>query len=65
MIQYLVSYIKRGDILADDNRSNLVVRIDKELHQQIKIICATKNIQIRDYIIDLIEKDIEKRNEKE
>lgn len=43
--------------------SSLVVRIDKELHKQIKATCAIDGISIRDYITKLIEKDMKKRKE--
>ena len=42
--------------------SSLVVRIDKELHKQIKATCAVDGISIRDYIIRLVEKDMQERN---
>lgn len=45
-----------------NERSSLVVKIDKELHKQIKAACAVNDISIRDYIIGLIEKDMQKRN---
>lgn len=45
-----------------DELSSLVVRIDKELHKQIKATCAVDDISIRDYIIRLIEKDMQERN---
>lgn len=42
--------------------SSLVVRIDKELHKQVKATCAINGISIRDYITNLIKKDIQERN---
>lgn len=42
--------------------SSLVVRIDKELHKQIKATCAVKDISIKDYITKLIEKDMSEQN---
>ncbi len=45
-----------------NERSSLVVKIDKELHKQIKATCAVDDISIRDYIIRLVEKDMQERN---
>ena len=46
----------------EDKRSSLVVQIDKELHKQIKATCAVNDISIRDYIIKLVEKDMQEQN---
>lgn len=48
--------------LVANERSSLVVKIDKELHKQIKATCAVNDISIRDYIIGLVEKDMQERN---
>lgn len=48
--------------LVADELSSLVVRINKELHKQIKATCAVDGISIRDYIIRLVEKDMQERN---
>lgn len=45
-----------------NERSSLVIKIDKELHKQIKATCALNDISIRDYIVELVEKDMQKRN---
>lgn len=42
--------------------SSLVVRIDKELHKQMKATCAINDVSIRDYITNLIKKDMQERN---
>lgn len=46
----------------EDKLSSLVVKIDKELHKQVKAMCAINDISIRDYIIKLIEKDIKEQS---
>ena len=45
-----------------DNTSSLVVRIDKELHKQMKATCAIEDISIKEYITNLIKEDLQKRN---
>lgn len=49
-------------MLVANERSSLVVKIDRELHKQIKATCAIDGISIRDYIIGLVKKDMQKRN---
>ena len=43
---------------------SLVVKINKELHKQIKATCAMNDISIRDYIVQLVEKDLQERKNK-
>ena len=57
----IIAYWKAVYLVADE-LSSLVVRIDKELHKQIKATCAVDGISIRDYIIRLVEKDMQERN---
>lgn len=45
-----------------EERSSLVIKLDKELHKQIKANCAVDGISIRDYIIGLVKKDMQERN---
>ena len=47
-----------------NERSSLVVKIDKDLHKQIKATCAIDGVSIRDYIIELVKKDMLERNRK-
>ena len=44
--------------------SSLVVKIDKELHQQIKSVCALNDLSIKEYITSLVKEDMRKRKEK-
>lgn len=46
-----------------DNRKNIIIRADQELHQKIRVHVAMTNTTIQDYIVNLIKKDLE-RNEK-
>lgn len=48
-----------------NNLSSLVVRIDKELHKQMKATCAVNDISIKDYITKLIENDMQKQNKQD
>lgn len=46
-----------------DNRKNIIIRADQELHQKIRIHVAMNNTTIQEYIVNLIKEDLEK-NEK-
>lgn len=45
------------------NRTNFTLRIDKELHKELKIYCLEKNIAMLELVQELIEKDIYKGDE--
>lgn len=40
---------------------NLSIRIDDELFKRIKIIVATEDKTLKEYLLELIMKDLEKR----
>lgn len=46
---------KKGDTFMPRNIS---FKIDDELHTQLKLFCVRNNINIKDYIIQLIEKSL-------
>ncbi len=48
-----------------DNLSSLVIKIDKELHKQMKATCVVNDISIKDYITKLIEKDMQEQNKQD
>jgi predicted HicB family RNase H-like nuclease len=48
--------------VVDEQLSSLVVRIDKDLHKQLKTNCVLEGISIKDYISGLIQKDLEEKN---
>ncbi len=45
-------------------RSTLVIKMDRELHKQIKANCAINEISIRDYVIGLVKEDFKRQDEK-
>ncbi len=45
-------------------RSTLVIKMDKELHKQIKANCATNEISIKDYVIGIVKEDFKRQDEK-
>ena len=47
-----------------DEYSSLVIKINKELHKQIKATCAVNGISIKEYITRLVEKDMQEQNKK-
>lgn len=44
--------------------SSLVVKVDKELHRKIKMNCAADGVSLKEYILGLIQKDLETREKK-
>lgn len=47
-----------------EGKKNLVVTIDEELHQKLKIHCAEQKISIKDMIIKLINEELERSKQK-
>lgn len=47
-----------------ENNKNLVVRINDDLHKQLKVYCAEKKISIRDFITNLITNELKKTDER-
>ena len=45
-------------------KKNLVVSIDEELHQKLIIYCVKEKSSIKEMIIKLITKELEKENER-
>lgn len=56
--------IVRRYIQMNENISTLVIKMDKELHRQMKINCATDGISQKAYVIELIKKDMAAREKK-
>lgn len=48
----------------EDGKKNLVVTIDEELHQRLKVHCAEQKISIKDMIVKLINEELEQRKPK-
>ena len=46
----------------NDERKIISIRVEPELHKQLKIIVIQKNTTLQDYIVGLIKKDMEHYN---
>ena len=46
-----------------EGKKNLVVTIDEELHQRLKIHCAEQKTSIKDMIVKLINEELEQRGQ--
>ena len=42
-----------------DNRKNIILRVDKEFHRELKIYVTMNNTTFQEYITNLIKKDLE------
>lgn len=47
--------------MADGTKKNIVLRVDQDFHQRVKIHVAMEGITLQDYIVGLIEKDLEQQ----
>lgn len=47
-----------------DDRKNIVIRVEPDLHKKVKVYAAEKGITIQEYLVSLIEKDLERINKK-
>lgn len=50
--------------MADDNKKNIVLRVDRDFHQQVKLYVTMNNTTLQDYIVGLIKKDLEQKKNK-
>ena len=50
--------------MSNDNTSTLVIRLDKQLHRQIKSVCALKGMSIKEYILGLVTENIQEQDKK-
>lgn len=60
IISYIYFQQKGADFVAE-GKKNLVVTIDEELHQRLKIHCAEQKTSIKDMIVKLINEELEQR----
>ena len=44
-----------------NNEKTITVRISEELHKKVKVKIANEGILLKDYVIELIEKDLSKK----
>ena len=61
---FCVIYSERGLDVVADIKKNIVLRVDPEFHQRIKLYVTMKNTTLQEYIVNLIKKDME-QNKKE
>lgn len=48
----------------DSTKKNIVLRVEPEFHQQVKVYVTMKNTTLQDYIVGLIKKDMEQNKQK-
>ncbi len=42
---------------------SIAIKVDDEFHKQMKVVATTKGKSIKEYVMELIEKDVEKEKE--
>ena len=55
----------KGVYVVADNKKNIVLRVDQDFHQQVKLYVTMNNTTLQDYIVGLIKKDMEQNKDKE
>lgn len=43
-----------------EKEKTITIRVDEELHKKIKVKIANEGVTLKDYLVDLIKKDLEK-----
>ena len=60
-----VIFHSKGVYVVADNKKNIVLRVDQDFHQQVKLYVTMNNTTLQDYIVGLIKKDMEQNKDKE
>lgn len=47
-----------------ENKKNIVLRVEPEFHQEVKLYVTANNTTLQDYIVGLIKKDLEQKKQK-
>lgn len=45
--------------MAESNKKNIVLRVEQDFHQQVKLYVTMHNTTLQEYIVGLIKKDME------
>lgn len=51
--------------METDKRKQLSVRVNEEIHKQMKLYAVEQGTTIQDYLMNLIKKDMEKHKQKD
>lgn len=43
------------------NQKTITIRVDEDLHKEIKVKIARQGISLKDYVVGLIEKDLSRK----
>lgn len=46
-----------------DTKKNIVLRVDQDFHQQVKLHVTMNNTTLQEYIVGLIKKDMEEKRQ--
>ena len=60
---FSVIFHSKGVYFVADNKKNIVLRVDQDFHQQVKLYVTMNNTTLQDYIVGLIKKDMEQNKE--
>lgn len=51
--------------IVPDNKKNIVLRVNQDFHQQVKLYVTMNNTTLQDYIVGLIKKDMQQNKNKD
>ena len=60
---FSVIFHSKGVYVVADNKKNIVLRVDQDFHQQVKLYVTMNNTTLQNYIVGLIKKDMEQNKE--
>lgn len=62
-IPYYREY-QRSVYCMDNTKKNIVLRVEPDFHQQVKLYVTMNNTTLQEYIVGLIKKDMEQNKKK-
>lgn len=45
-------------MITENKLKSIIIRVDPEMHKQLKCFVATKGTTLQDYVLNLIKKDL-------
>lgn len=64
MLNVIIINITKKEGTMLDNKKNIVLRVDQDFHKQVKLHVTMNNTTLQDYIVGLIKKDMEQKENK-
>lgn len=59
MLSYFYNSFRKVRCIMNDERKIISIRVEPELHKQLKMIAVLESTTLQDYIVGLIKQDME------